>query len=261
MIDFYLAAAGFGVGILVGITGIGGGSLMTPILLLGFGIPPLVAVSTDLLYAAITKFFGALGYSRKGLVHWHSVGFLLMGSMPGTALAFWLLGRLDSTTAAALVTQLLGLALTLTSTYILLKKPLSDYLNRRRPITLQPRPLNQNHPFAIVVCGLLVGVLVTLTSVGAGVLGTVFLLALNPSWPIQRVIATELVHAVVLTAVGGVSHWQMGHVDMVLLGLLLAGSIPGVMLGVRVAHWMPNRVLQPFIGALLLLIGIRLLLS
>ncbi|MEZ5590911.1 MAG: sulfite exporter TauE/SafE family protein [Gammaproteobacteria bacterium] len=255
--DIGLTLAGLLVGFLVGITGMGGGSLMTPILLLGFGIAPLVAVSTDLLYAAITKLFGAIGYSRSGLVHWSTVGYLLLGSMPGTALAFWLLHQLDAQTAGDLTTRVLGIALLLTAVYILFKQTFGRLLNRHRPIANNPPGARNQHAVATVCCGLLLGVLVTLTSVGAGVLGTAFLLALYPTWPIQRVIATELVHAVVLTGVGGLSHLHLGTVDTVLLMHLLAGSIPGVLLGVKFARRVPSVILQPVIGLFLLAIGLR----
>lgn len=253
--DTLYALAGLVVGFAVGVTGIGGGSLMTPILVLGFGFSPLTAVSTDLLYAALTKAFGVAGYARARLVQWRSVGALLAGSLPGSFIALWILERLDMAQAEWLINRVLGIALILTAVIILLRGPLSRWLGRHRA-ERAALSVGQRDTLT-VICGLVLGILVTLSSVGAGALGTAFLVLLYPAWSMQQVIATDLAHAVALTAVAGIGHWQMGNADLALLGALLIGSIPGVLIGTTVGKRLPACVMQPLIGSLMLFIGLR----
>lgn len=244
--------AGLIVGCAIGISGIGGGSLMTPILVLGFGLPPLTAVSTDLLYAALTKLVGTVSYARAGLVNWSVVNRLLAGSLPGAALALLVLERLNPAQSTWLINRVLGLALILTALVVLLRA-------RRRPQRAPEIGLSAcQRTIFTIGCGLMLGLLVTLSSVGAGALGTAFLMVLNPTWPLRQVIATDLAHAVVLTAVAGLGHWQLlGQVDPGLLGLLLLGAVPGVVAGATLGRRLPNALLQPALGGLMLLIGLH----
>jgi len=252
--------SGFGVGLLIGLTGVGGGSLMTPLLIFVFGISPLTAVGTDLMFAAITKAGGIWRHQRLGTIHWPIVGRLLLGSLPAALLT---LHRLDAIKSSSLPVNLiinatLGLALVLTSLALIFKTPLSRL--GRQTITSAPRLKRWRVP-ATIMTGAVLGILVPISSIGAGALGATILLYLYPSLPIRRIVGTDLAHAVPLTAIAGLGHWQIGNVDPFLLATLLLGSLPGIYLGSHLSTVFPERIMRTILAGLLMLIGVRFMLA
>ncbi|MFC6669346.1 sulfite exporter TauE/SafE family protein [Marinobacterium aestuariivivens] len=253
--------AGLVVGFIVGLTGIGGGALMTPILIVVFGIAPVVAVSTDLLYAAITKFGGMWSYARKKMVYWKVVGLLLAGSIPGSLLTLNYLKGLEALESIeSLMNMTLGVSLVLTSVAVFLRNRI-----REKALSFEHHPLAHRarlvRPYATVLMGLLLGCLVTLSSVGAGALGTAMLILLYPRMTMPAIVGSDLVHAVVLTSIAGAGHYTMGNVDLSLLIYLLAGSLPGVFLGSHVGVRLSPKVMQPIMGSILFAIGLRFVLA
>lgn len=253
--------AGLVVGFIVGLTGIGGGALMTPILILGFGIAPVVAVSTDLLYAAITKCGGIVGYARKQLVHYRIVALLLLGSLPSALLTLKVLAALDAQLIIEQVINLtLGVSLVLTSIAVFLRQRVKT-LALKLAETEAGAACKRLRPLLTTLAGALLGVLVTLSSVGAGALGTAVLILLYPRLSMAAIVGTDLLHAVVLTAIAGAGHYQMGVVDTALLINLLMGSLPGVFAGSYLGARLSPRVMQPLMGSLLMAIGLRFVLA
>lgn len=250
--------SGFLVGLIIGITGVGGGSLMTPLLVLFFGVSPATAVGTDLLYAALTKTVGGWVHGQRGTVDWKVVGLLAMGSLPAAVVTVALLKylALDEKSLRGLVTSVLSVALLMTAAALLLKGRIKK-LARRKDGTVYE--LHHRYlPAATMVTGAIVGALVTISSVGAGVLGTVALLFLYPRMPTVKVVGTDIVHAVPLTALAGMGHMALGTVDLVLLGGLLLGSLPGIYIGSHLSSKIPEQVLRPLLAVMLLIIGARL---
>lgn len=249
---------GFAVGTIVGLTGVGGGSLMTPLLVLLFGVNPSVAVGTDLLYAAVTKAGGTLAHSLKGTVDWKITRALAIGSLPAAALTLWLVstyapGGLGG--AKSLISFALGIALLLTAASLIFRKKLQAFALRHAP--LQPNPSRTF--WLTVVTGAILGALVSISSVGAGALGVTALFFLYPSLPAHRVVGSDIAHAVPLTLVAGVGHWILGSVDWFLLGSLLVGSLPGIWIGSHVSTKVPEKVLRPILAGMLVLIGSKLI--
>lgn len=250
--------SGFLVGLVVGITGVGGGSLMTPLLVLFFGVSPATAVGTDLLYASLTKTMGGWVHGRRGTVDWKVFGLLAMGSLPAAVVTIVLLKylALDEQSLRSLVTNVLSVALLLTAAALLLKNRIKK-LARRKDGTVYE--LHHRYlPAATIVTGIAVGALVTVSSIGAGVLGTVSLLFLYPRMPAVKVVGTDIVHAVPLTALAGMGHMALGTVDLVLLGSLLLGSLPGIWIGSHLSARVPEKVLRPVLASMLLIIGIKM---
>lgn len=247
--EYLLVPAGFAVGLLVGLTGVGGGALMTPTLIL-YGIPPAVAVGTDLIYAALTKSLGVVLHQWRGNIQWRVVGRMALGSLPASLLMLWLLGSRHTRGMGyeSLITTTLGVALVLTALVTLLR----PWLMRHRDFELNERSLL----LATVAGGAFVGVLVTLSSVGAGALGAAFLLMFYRSLPTTTVVGTDLTHAVFLAALAGIGHWRLGAVDVTLLVPLLAGSMPGLYLGTRWASRIRDDVLRRVIASFLLVLGL-----
>lgn len=258
MIDFnpLYSVAGVAVGILVGLTGVGGGSLMTPLLVLAFNFHPATAVGTDLLYAAATKTVGTAVHGKRGTVDWTVVRRLCMGSVPttvATLVALHWAAQSSKNTAPAIATAL-GVVLLLTAIAMFFRKPIVDRLapnftavDGRRVAMLT------------VLLGAVLGVLVSLTSVGAGALGMTALLILYPRAPIARLVGSDIAHAVPLTLIAGFGHWLIGSVDFSLLVSLLAGSIPGIIVGSLIGSRVSDRVLVPILATVLALVGIKLL--
>lgn len=224
--------SGFLVGLLVGLTGVGGGSLMTPLLVLLFGVHPATAVGTDLLFAASTKTVGTLVHGFARNIDWRIVGLLAAGSVPATVvvLAGLSLVDLDAVAVRHLLNLALGIVLLITSAFLLLSRQLHERYAKRVD-RLSDRSVRN----LTVLLGVVMGALVTLTSVGAGAIGVTVLLFLYPKIPIARVVGSDIAHAVPLTLVAGVGHWYLGSVNWALLWPRLVGSLPGIIVGSRLA--------------------------
>jgi hypothetical protein len=254
-INLMYSVSGLAVGLLVGLTGVGGGSLMTPLLVLLFGVQPATAVGTDLLYAAATKATGTLVHGLKGSVDWRVTGRLAAGSVPAAALTLWLLHRygLHSRSAASLIQYVLGAALLVTSLSLVFRPQLTA-LATRAPRADSP----MRTVLLTVLTGAVLGVLVSLTSVGAGAIGVTVLLLLYPRLPTGRIIGSDIAHAVPLTLVAGMGHWLLGSVDLVMLMSLLIGSLPGIAIGSHLSTRAPEALLRNLLAATLVLVGVRL---
>ncbi|MFM2397303.1 MAG: hypothetical protein RLZZ144_553 [Pseudomonadota bacterium] len=256
--DWIFTLSGFVVGLIVGVTGVGGGSLMTPLLVLFFGVSPATAVGTDLLYASLTKTMGGWVHSRKGTVDWKVVGLLAMGSLPAAVVTILLLKymALEEKTLRTLVTSVLSVALLMTASALLLKDWIKKMARRKDGTNYE---LHHRYlPTATIITGIVVGSLVTISSIGAGVLGTVAILFLYPRMPASKVVGTDIVHAVPLTALAGMGHLALGTVDLVLLGSLLMGSLPGIYIGSHLSAKVPEKVLRPLLATMLLIIGLKM---
>jgi hypothetical protein len=231
---------------------------MTPLLVLFFGVSPATAVGTDLLYASLTKTVGGWVHGRRGTVDWKVFGLLAMGSLPAAVVTIALLKylALDEKSLRSLVTSVLSVALLATAAALLLKDRIKK-LARRKDGTVYE--LHHRYlPAATIVTGIVVGALVTISSIGAGVLGTVALLFLYPRMPAVKVVGTDIVHAVPLTALAGMGHMALGTVDLVLLGSLLLGSLPGIYIGSHMSAKVPEKILRPVLAVMLLIIGIKM---
>jgi hypothetical protein len=253
--DFTQSIAGFFVGALVGLTGVGGGSLMTPILVLLFGVHPSTAVGTDLLYAAATKTVGTAVHGYKRTVQWNIVGRLALGSAPATIVTLLILSRAkEAATVNSLITTALGSALIVTAIAVLFRKAIVAFFQRR---TAELTP--GQAAGLTVLLGAILGVLVALTSVGAGALGMTVLLVLYPKMDVAKLVGSDIAHAVPLTLLAGLGHWMMGSVNWQLLLSLLTGSIPGIIVGSLLAARTPDGVLRPILAGTLALVGGKLL--
>jgi uncharacterized protein len=253
MIDFAQTLSGFVVGVIVGLTGVGGGSLMTPLLVLFFGIHPVTAVGTDLLHAAITKSGGTYVHAKKKRVEWRITALLAAGSLPSAIITLLTLhaftGGLGS---SKIITTTLGVALILTGLALVLRA-------RMKRLSVAYGPELPRHPAFTIATGVVLGILVSLSSVGAGALGITALIFLYPRLAAQRIVASDLAHAVPLTLIAGLGHWFFGDVDWRLLLSLLIGSLPGIYLGSNLVGYISERILRVLLIVILLLIGTRLL--
>jgi uncharacterized membrane protein YfcA len=249
--------AGLVVGFIVGMTGVGGGSLMTPILL-WFGINPATAVGTDLLYAAITKSGGVLVHKKNDNIDWTITGWLTLGSVPAAALTLWYLSSLHTAPDAmnSVIKQALGIVLLLTALAIFFKKRLLAFAQKHAGdrYRMSGRTLN----LLTVITGVVLGVMVALTSIGAGALGTVALFLLYPFLDTRRLVGTEIAHAVPLTLVAGLGHASMGNMDWSMLCFLLMGSLPGIYIGSHLTGRIPDHILRPCLAVMLVTIGYKL---
>ncbi len=257
--DITLTLAGFAVGFIIGLTGVGGGSLMTPALVLLFGIKPAVAVGTDLLYAAITKGGGIFAHQRQGNIDWRVVRLLSLGSIPATLCAVFILGKLaqQGIDYERLITSTLSIALVLTALVILFKEPLLS-LGRTEPFQFIRNIHGRLRAPMTTLCGVAIGILVTLSSVGAGALGAAILFFLYPRMRAVQIVGTDLAHAVPITLIAGMGHWYLGSVNFVLLLALIIGSLPGIYLGSHVGGRLPEKYLRGALALMLLLIGGRM---
>jgi len=251
--------SGFVVGFIVGLSGVGGGSLMTPLLVLVFGVAPVTAVGTDLLYAAITKATGVWVHGRRGNVEWKVVGRLALGSIPAALLVLWgmsALGGTESEQFSHLITCALGFALILTAGALIFREQLQKA--GKGISSALSHAGGRGLIYSTVVSGALLGALVTVSSVGAGALGVMVLFMLYPRLPTIKLIGSDIAHAVPLTALAGFGYLYLGAVDFSLLGSLLLGSLPGIYLGSHAAGWVPERALRTLLASLLLLVGSKL---
>jgi len=267
MHDLAFVFAGFFVGMVVGLTGVGGGSLMTPILIFFFGIKPYLAVGTDLLFASLTKATGTVSMMRQRMVPWRVVLQLSAGSLPAALATLYVLHQVGPADPAVqrVMTVSLGAALLLTAAAMLYKalrgKRRGMAQSELAAATGQPAPNPQNarHWSLPIFFGALIGALVTLTSVGAGAVGVTVLLILFPLLPLPRIVAADIAYAVPLTLVAGLGHASLGSVDWALLGKLLVGSLPGIWVGSRLIHKTPERVVRSMLSLLLAYAGLKLI--
>src|SRR3984957_9917641 len=250
------AFSGLLVGLLVGLTGVGGGSLMTPLLVLLFGFSPATAVGTDLLFAAVTKSVGTSIHNAGKSVDWKIVGRLSLGSIPATALTLLVISHYGGASKAVttVMSITLGIALIVSAVSLLAKDRIIAMAMRRQP------DFGLTTSFGLTVAvGFLVGAVVSLSSVGAGALGTIALFFLYPRLPVVKIVGSDIAHAVPLTLVAGLGHWYLGAVDLHLLGMLLLGSIPGIILGSYTARYAPDAVLKATLGIILAVVGGKML--
>jgi uncharacterized membrane protein YfcA len=259
--DLLNPLAGFLVGLLVGFTGVGGGALMTPLLVFLFGVAPQTAVGTDLLFAAITKGVGGWVHGKRGSIDWLVLRRLCAGSLPATALTVALLHYSPPDAGLrALILPGLGAALLLTSLAMLLKAPLHRLGQRLR--TTSPERFKHVQAPLTVAAGAVLGFLVTLTSVGAGALGVVMLVYLYPfRLTPSKLVGTDIAHAIPLTLLAGLGHMSVGNVDFRLLATLLVGSVPGIVIGSRLNLRVNERYVRSAIALVLAVVGGRLLLQ
>ncbi|MES2279969.1 MAG: sulfite exporter TauE/SafE family protein [Pseudomonadota bacterium] len=261
MHEFAFVFAGFAVGLVVGLTGVGGGSLMTPLLIFFFGVKPHLAIGTDLLFAAFTKLGGTVSLARSKVIDWRIVGQVAAGSIPATLVTLYILNRLGPANPAtqAVMTTTLGIALILTAGATFYKA----LRGKAAPTSIAPELLEQatrpRHWALPIVFGAVIGTLVTLTSVGAGAIGVIVLMLLYPALPLPRIVAADIAHAVPLTLVAGLGHASIGSVDWPLLLKLLAGSLPGIWLGTFLMHKTPDRVIRSLLSVLLAYAGVKLI--
>jgi uncharacterized membrane protein YfcA len=253
--DWIAILSGFGVGAIVGMTGVGGGSLMTPLLLSVFKLNPAVAIGTDLWFAAVTKTAGSLSHHHAGQVHWRITALLLAGSIPGSLATVALMHFTGLTKGwASALTFSLGIALLLTAVVV-------AYRSAWHAVGLRlERWLPESRkPALTVLSGLILGVLVSLSSIGAGAVGATLILLLYPRLPAHRLVGTDIAHAVPLTLVAGIGHATLGHVDWSLLVWLLMGSLPGIWLGAQLTKTMPERAVRTLLCVSLVAAGLKVI--
>ncbi|HBO4583626.1 TPA: sulfite exporter TauE/SafE family protein [Acinetobacter baumannii] len=260
---FEFILAGMLVGFCVGITGVGGGSLMTPILIGLFRIEPHIAIGTDLLYAAISKFCGSMVHAKKLNIVWPIVLWLAVGSIPASFGTAWVLEHYlsQSTHYKAVLTMVLGFMLTLTGVSIIFRTRIEKFFNKFRnkenTQTENEQLAVQNKRTYIVIMGIILGVFVTLSSVGAGAFGIMALVIMFPNLPMIRIIGSDVVHAVLLTLVAGLGHMSAGNVDFMLLMWLLVGSIPAIIIGTLISSRIPERLIRKILGITLFALGVN----
>jgi uncharacterized membrane protein YfcA len=254
----FFALSGFLVGALVGLTGVGGGSLMTPVLVLIFGVQATTAVGTDLLYAATTKSVGTVVHHRRGTIDWRVTRRLAIGSIPAAIFTLSLLYEFGVRGGASppLIKIILACALILTAICVVSHRWLRLLTATRRS---EPNP--RRVAALTITAGLFLGVLVPLSSVGAGAIGMTALVLLYPRTPIAKLVGSDIAHAVPLTFIAGIGHWLLGSVNWLILSTLLIGSLPGICIGSHFAARVPDRIIRPLLAGTLMLVGIRMLYS
>ncbi|MEW6703715.1 MAG: sulfite exporter TauE/SafE family protein [Pseudomonadota bacterium] len=253
--DWLAIVSGFGIGAIVGMTGVGGGSLMTPLLIGVFKLNPAVAIGTDLWFAALTKTGGSVAHHRHGHVDYKILGLLLAGSIPAAlATIAWmhLVGMTKSSMAT--LTFSLGIALLLTAVTVAYRQAWHA-VGLKLEAWLPP----SRKPWLTVLSGLVLGVLVSLSSIGAGAIGATLILILYPRLQTQRLVGTDIAHAVPLTLVAGIGHATLGHVDWTLLGWLLIGSLPGIWLGAQLTKSLPERLVRALLCVSLVTAGLKVI--
>lgn len=250
-----LTLSGFIIGILIGLTGVGGGSLMTPLLMLFFKVPAAIAVGTDLLYASITKSVGIIKHQKLGHIEWSIVKNLMIGSVPAAIFTsiFLSMNLVQEGKMTTFIEVFLGLALIVTSIAIFFQ-PLIINKSLKRPSLNEEKRKSMT-----IILGIILGFIVTLTSVGAGAIGVTMLLILYPKLPIKKIIGTDIAHAVPLTLISGIGHASIGTVDLRLLIILLLGSIPGVWVGAKLNAKANDVWIRFLLVIILFVIGLKLL--
>ena len=249
--------SGFAVGLLVGMTGVGGGSLMTPLLTLLFGVPPSVAVGTDLAFASITKTAGTFTHRLRGTVHWDIVKLLCIGALPAAVVATLALkhfGTLNEEIGQLIRYSIAG-SVMLTVVALVFKGKMLAWINARPERQLQGRALAS----ATIISGAVLGILVTVSSIGAGAIGATLLVMLYPRLSSAEVAGTDIAYAVPLTAIAALGHWWLGSINWELLAMLLIGSLPGITLGSWVARAVPERFLRGLLAMTLTGVAAKLI--
>ena len=249
--------SGFAVGLLVGLTGVGGGSLMTPLLTLLFGIPPSVAVGTDLAFASITKVAGTAAHRFRGTVHWDIVKLLCIGALPAaviSAMGLKYIGALNPE-VGQFIRYSIAVSVTLTVIALLFKGKLLAWLNAHPEKQITGAKLTA----ATVISGVVLGILVTISSIGAGAIGATILVMLYPRLKPAEVAGTDIAYAVPLTAIAALGHWWIGSIDWNLLGALLLGSVPGITIGSLAARAVPEKFLRGLLAITLTTVAAKLI--
>ena len=261
MHDLAFVFAGFFVGLVVGLTGVGGGSLMTPILIFFFGVKPYLAVGTDLLFAAFTKMGGTIKLARAKRIDWRVVLHLSAGSIPAALITLYVLHTLGPANPAvqSVMTTTLGGALLLTAAATLYKALRGKTAPASVAVGQEVWAATPRHWSLPLLFGALIGTLVTLTSVGAGAIGVTVLMLLYPRLPLVRIVGADIAYAVPLTLVAGMGHASLGSVDWPLLAKLLAGSLPGIWIGSHLMSRTPERVIRSLLSVLLAYAGLKLI--
>jgi uncharacterized membrane protein YfcA len=258
MLQPLYSATGFAVGVLVGLTGVGGGSLMTPLLILLFGIHPATAVGTDLLYAAVTKTAGSAVHGFKRSIDWRVVGRLATGSVPMTVVTILALSQvgIDSPMVREVITAVLTVALLVTAAALVFRQTIIT----RYAARVSAMPERQIAIITVIVGGVL-GVLVSITSVGAGAIGVTALILLYPKLPTTRIVGSDIAHAVPLTLAAGIGHWFLGSINVDVLVSLLVGSVPGIVIGSYAALRIPETALRLVLAGTLIIVATKLALD
>lgn len=261
MHDLYFVLAGFVVGMIVGLTGVGGGSLMTPILIFFFNVKPYMAIGTDLLFAAFTKMGGTIKLARAKVIDWPVVLHLSAGSIPAALATLYILHTLGPASAEVqgFMTMTLGIALLLTAAATLFKAIRGKVTPASIAKGQETLAAQARHWSLPLLFGAVIGTLVTLTSVGAGAIGVTVLMILYPMLPLPRIVAADIAYAVPLTLVAGMGHASLGSVDWRLLASLLAGSLPGIWIGSHLILKTPERVIRSLLSVLLAYAGVKLI--
>ena len=253
--DLIAIVSGFGIGAIVGMTGVGGGSLMTPLLLSVFKLNPAVAIGTDLWFACITKTAGSASHHLSGHVEWRITGLMLAGSIPASIATVALMHQTGITKGwASALTFSLGIALLLTAVTVAYKQAwhaVGLRLERWLP--------EGRKPALTLLCGLILGVLVSLSSIGAGAIGATLIMLIYPRLPSHRIVGTDIAHAVPLTLVAGIGHATLGNVNWLLLGSLLIGSIPGIWIGSQLTRKMPEKIVRALLCLALITAGLKVI--
>ncbi len=254
-IQILYTVSGFVVGFLVGMTGVGGGALMTPLLILLFGLHPATAVGTDLLYAAATKSVGSAVHGFNRTVDWRVVGRLATGSVPMTILTLAALSFLDvnGPTIRQLIGAVLAFALFLTAATLVFR----NALIARYAENIGALPASRIAMLTVVTGGVL-GVLVSISSVGAGAIGVTALILLYPKLPTARIVGSDIAHAVPLTLIAGIGHWFLGSIDWPIFTALILGSIPGILIGSYAAVRIPETALRVVLAVTLIVVATKL---
>jgi uncharacterized membrane protein YfcA len=259
-IDPRITLVGLVVGTLVGLSGVGGGSLVTPLLVMVMGIKPIVAVGTDLIYSVPTRIVGATVHHRQGTVNWRLVRYLIYGGLPGTIIGLFILNylqaRIGMDALNAMVKHLLGWILLLVSLAILAKPVLGRFMNQDS--STEGLEWNRGEVARVITLGFVVGFLVSLTSIGSGSLTVPLLYFLVPQLGLRGLVGSDVAFAAIMTPVAAAGHLQMGHVDFGLALSLLLGSVPGVIVGSRFCAFFPDVWLRPMLAGALVFAGTRL---
>lgn len=260
MNDFYFILAGLFVGFCVGVTGVGGGSLMTPILIMLLHVDPRIAIGTDLLYASISKFCGTMVHYKQSNVVWSIVLWLALGSIPASIITNYVVAKYigDINYIKTIMTAILGTMLLLTGLTLIFRNRVEAFFAKYRK-TDDEKFVPSLARGKLVIMGLVLGVVVTLSSVGAGAFGVMALVLIFPQLPMIRIIGSDVAHAVILTLVAGMGHIMSGSVDFGLLAKLLIGAIPAIIVGTLISSRLPEKKLRPLLGMTLFLLGINFL--